>query len=319
MASLKNDGYQFCRHMTLVTTKSMLKNAQAGGYAVGHFNTSNLEFSQAIISAAEEMNSPVIVATSKSAIVYAGFDNLGATVRNLARKATVPVALHLDHGPNFSYVRECVKHGWTSIMRDASACPFKQNVREIQKTVRFCHRHRIPVEAELGMLKGEEGWVRSEEHVFTDPDEAREFVRLTNCDSLAISVGTSHGVYKFSGTPKLDLKRLSEIADKVNVPLVLHGASSEPLELIESANKFGAQLKGVKGVPEKQIKEAIKRGICKVNTDTDLRLEFLESLRAYLKLNPKVIDPRKILGDARNELRKHVERRMKMLGSVGRV
>ncbi len=302
----------------LVTTATMLRKARAGQYAIGHFNTSDLEFTHAIIRAAEEANAPVIVATSKSAIAYGGYAPLGGLVRALAKEAKVPVALHLDHGPDMAHVKGCVKHGWTSIMRDASHLPFAKNIAETKKVVSYCKPHRIPVEAELGQLKGEEGWVKSKEHVFTDPDAAKEFVRKTGCSSLAVSIGTSHGAYKFDGTPRLDLKRLEAIADKVSIPLVLHGASSVPRNILKKAERLGAKLDGAHGVPTGQIQKAIARGIAKVNTDTDLRIGFDAAVRQFLKDKPKDFDPRAILGYARDQLQEQIVKRIDDLGSTGR-
>lgn len=305
--------------MSLVSSKKMLKEAQKGGYAVGHFNTSNLEFTQAIIDAAENLCAPVIVATSKSSISYAGYGPLSGIVKTLAKQAKIPVALHLDHGPDLLHVKECVKHGWTSVMRDASHLPYAQNVRETRKVVKYCKGKRISVEAELGRLEGEEGWVSSKESVFTDPAQAADFVEKTGVDSLAVSVGTSHGAYKFDGKPKLDLDRLEEISQRVSVPLVLHGASSVPQSLVKRANKLGAQIPtDARGVPTRQIQAAIRRGICKVNTDTDLRISFLESVYEYTNKHPADFDPRDILGFVREELQSLVEKRIKSLGSDSR-
>ncbi len=302
--------------MPLVTSKKMLLKAKKGQYAVGHFNTSNLEMTQAIIEAAQITNSPVIVATSKSAIKYAGYKPLSAIVSSIARKASVPVALHLDHGPDFEHVKNCVKNGWTSIMRDASGLSFNDNVKETRKVTKYCHAKKIPVEGELGVLKGEEGWVHSENSLFTSPDKAKEFVKLTKVDFLAVSIGTSHGAHKFSGRPKLDLKRLSEIESIVSTPLVLHGASHIPIREINKANKYGGMIDTTsKGVPDNQLRAAIRRGICKVNTDTDLRIVFTSSTRSYLSKNKEEFNPRSILGAVRDDLIKHICKRMDVLGS----
>lgn len=303
--------------MPLVTSKTMLNKARKGGYAVGHFNTSNLEFTQAIVRAAVATNSPVMIATSKSAISYAGYQQLFDIVANEAKGTKVPIALHLDHGPDMDHVRGCLKHGWTSIMRDASHLPYKENVREIKKAVTAAKKFGVPVEAELGQLKGEEGWVKSDKHVFTEVAEAKDFVKQTGCDSLAVSVGTSHGAFKFSHEPKIDVKRVKEIADEVSVPLVLHGASSVPKDLLKKANSLGADIKGAVGVPDRQVRAAIRAGIAKVNTDTDLRIGFDAYLREFLREHDEVFDPRKILGYATDQLQKLIEKRMKTLGSIG--
>lgn len=304
--------------MPLVSPQRMLRQAQREQFAVGHFNTSNLEFTQAIIAAAERTGSPVMIATSKSAISYAGYAPLHAMVSALAKQASVPVALHLDHGPDHDHVRNCVKHGWTSVMRDASHLPYAENVREVRRAVALCGKHGIPVEGELGQLKGEEGWVKSREHVFTDPEQARDFVQRTGCASLAVSIGTSHGAYKFTGEPKLDLKRLSQIDDVIDIPLVLHGASGVPQDLLKQANALGAKIPHAQGVPDSQLRAAIRRGVCKVNTDTDLRIAFDASIRQVLSDRSDSFDPRDILGAVRDDLQRLVEKRMKVLGSAGR-
>ena len=303
--------------MGLVSTQTMLRKAKREGYAIGHFNTSNMEFTQAIIRAADELRAPVIIATSKKAIAYAGYESLFALVQAQARQTPVPVALHLDHGPDHTHVQLCLKHGWTSIMRDASALPFNENVRETRKSAILTHKCGASFEAELGVLKGEEGWVRSSKSIFTDPLQAKEFVKKTGVDSLAVSVGTSHGAQKFSGTARIDFKRIKEIAAAVRIPLVLHGASEVPVDTVKSANKLGARIANAKGVPNAQIKRAIKAGICKVNTDTDLRIEFTQSLYERLRNNPDSFDPREILGEVRDELQRAIMRRMKVLGCQG--
>ena len=298
----------------LTTTKSMLNKARKEGYAVGHFNTSNLEISKAIIEAAEELNSPVIVATSKSSIEYAGIKEISALVKIMAEKVDIPVALHLDHSPDFNLVKQCVDNGYTSVMIDASRFDYKKNVQLTKKVVKFAHP-KVPVEAELGRLTGREGWVKSKKEYLTDPEEAKTFVKETDCDSLAISIGTSHGAFKFLGKAKLDIERLKEIKSKVNIPLVLHGASSVPKNLVVLANKYGAKIEHAQGIPDTQVKKAIKNGICKVNTDTDLRIAFDYAERKFLKENPKEFNPRKILGAATNELKKIVKQRIKLFGS----
>ncbi|MBW2987427.1 class II fructose-bisphosphate aldolase [Candidatus Woesearchaeota archaeon] len=300
--------------MALVNTKSLLRKAQRNSYAVGHFNTANLEITKAIIEAAEELNSPVIIATSKGAISYAGISHLSNIVRTYAKQAKVPVALHLDHSPDLELITKCIKHGWTSVMIDASQYSYVKNLRLTKLAATLAHRKKIPVEAELGQLKGKEGWVKGKE-IFTDPEKARFFVKQTKCDSLAVSIGTSHGAYKFKGTPKLDIKRLKEIRDLVTIPLVLHGASSVPPALVKEANRYGAKIKGAKGVPNDQIRKAIRNGICKVNTDTDLRIAFDLGMRKHLKQNPENIDYRKILGSGMAEVKKVVKQKIKILGS----
>ena len=297
----------------------MLIKAQRERYAVPHFNTSDLEITKAILEGCNKLKSPVILGTSKSAIEYAGIKTLYQIVKTLSSNYKIPVALHLDHSPNFELVKACVKNGWTSIMIDTSRFSYLKNIRETKKVVDYCHKRQIPVEAELGRLQGKEGWVKSKEHIFTEPLKAKEFVEKTGCDSLAISIGTSHGAFKFSGKPKLDFKRLKEIKENVKVPLVLHGASSVPKEIVKKAEEYGSRFFGAKGVPPNQIKKAIELGICKVNTDTDLRIAFEAYLHEYLHKNHSVFDYRKIFSVGMEGVQKVVEERIKVLGSKGKI
>lgn len=294
--------------MALVTTKKLLKDAQNKGYAIGHFNTSNLEITKAIVKAAERMDSPVIIATTKTAIDYAGIEEIACIVRTIAKKAKVKIALHLDHSPSFSLVKQCISNGWTSVMMDASYFPFEKNVKITKRTTDYAHKRSIPIEAEIGVLQ-------QAKDLLTDPDEAKRFVKLTKCDSLAIAIGTSHGAYKFKDKPKLDFKRLKEIREQANIPLVLHGASSVPKDVIKLAQKYGAKLGHSQGVPKSQIKKAIKLGICKINVDTDLRLAFDAAVRQFIVKNPKIFDPRKILESAIDKISNVVCNEIKILGS----
>ncbi len=306
--------------MPLVSSKEMLRGARSGGYAVGAFNTNDLESTQAIIFAARDLRSPVMIATSQSAIAYAGGLALHNTVRTIAEEVDVPVALHLDHGSDAAVIRDCIRWGWTSIMIDASADPFEKNVARTREIVELAHARDVPVEAEIGQLKGIEDEVdvsESQAHL-TDPDEAERFVKESGCDSLAVAVGTSHGAYKFKGSGKLALDRLKEIASRISIPLVLHGASGVPEDVLERAQRFGAKLPGAKGVPEGEIEAAIKLGIAKINIDTDLRLAFTGAVREVLATRPEVFDPRKILGPARDAMMDVVKRKMKMFGSEGK-
>ncbi len=293
----------------------MLLNAQAKGYAVPHFNTSDLEITRAILVGCSKMKSPVMIATSKGAIEYAGIKPLYQIVKTLANSYKIPVALHLDHSPDYELVKKCVKNGWTSIMIDASRYSYLKNVRETKKVVQYCHKKQIPVEAELGRLHGKEGWVKTKNSIFTDPEKAADFVEKTGCDSLAVSIGTSHGAYKFDGRPKLDFKRLKQIREKVSVPLVLHGASSIPKEIVSKAEKYGARFFGARGVPSRQIGKAVKLGICKANSDTDLRIAFEAYMHEFLHHNPRVFDYRKIFSYGMEGVTKVVVDRIKVLGS----
>lgn len=306
--------------MGLVSAKDILVPARQGGYAVGAFNTSNLEISQAIFEAASDAHSPVLVATSESAIDYAGFDNIHGMVKHLAEYYGVLAALHLDHGADLGAVVRCIRHGWTSVMIDASKLEYAANVAATAEVVGIAHMAGVPVEAELGRLGGIEDKVKVDEReaFLTDPAQATEFVERTGCDSLAIAIGTSHGAYKFKTEPKLDLDRLAEISRKVSIPLVLHGASSVPEDVLARAAKYGAKLPGAKGVPEDALKAAITRGIAKINIDTDLRLAFTGAVRELLVEKPEVFDPRKILGQARKAIKDVVRRKMDLFGSSGK-
>jgi len=306
--------------MALVSSKEMLRRARAGGYAVGAFNTSNLEITQAIVSAAVKLRSPVMIATSQSAIAYAGAEAMYRMVRTVAEEADVPIALHLDHGTDLAVIEDCIARGWTSIMIDASAKPYEENVALTRRVVETAHARSVPVEAEIGQLKGVEDQVRvseAEAHL-TDPEEARRFADETGCDTLAVAVGTSHGAYKFKGEAKLALGRLKAIAERVPLPLVLHGASGVPADVLERAQRFGLTIAGAKGVPESEITEAVNLGVSKINIDTDLRLAFTGAVREILTTKTDVFDPRKILGPARDAMGDVVERKIKLFGSVGK-
>ena len=280
----------------LTTTKQLLKDAQKGGYAVGAFNVENMEMVQAVLTAAEELHSPVIMQTTPSTVKYAGLDYYYANVRTAAERASVPVVMHLDHGNSFELAMQALRTGYTSIMIDGSHGSFDENVEVSRAVVDACHPSGVPVEAELGKVGGKEDDLEGGEgNPYTDPEQARLFVEETGVDSLAVAIGTAHGVYK--GTPKLDVDRLSEIRKVVNIPLVLHGTS---------------------GVPDEAVKECIKRGICKVNYATDLRIAFSKGVNEVLKEHPETIDPKKYNAAGREEVKKYVISKMKVCGSVGR-
>jgi len=300
----------------LVTSKNILKKAQKGRYAIGAFNINNMEILQAIVAAGVKMKSPLIIQTSEGAISYAGMDYLRALV-GVAAKAPIPIAFHLDHGKNMKVIKRAINSGYTSVMFDGSSYSYNKNVRLTKEVVRLARRKKISVEAELGSIAGIEDFVSVSERDahLTNPDEARHFVRKTGCDLLAIAIGTSHGAYKYKGASKLDYKRLAEIRKKVNAPLVLHGASGVPQTLVRQAKKYGAKLKNPRGVSDAAINKAIKGGITKINTDTDLRLAFTAGVRKTLKTNPETFDPRKIIGPARDLMQKTVEHRIAIFGS----
>ncbi len=308
--------------MALTTNKEILDAAKVGGYAVGAFNTSNLEITQAIVEAAVEKRSPVIVSTSPSALAYAGIKNISKIVRTLAAEAPVPIALHLDHGLDFETVVKCIKHGWTSVMIDASKQTFADNAALTRIVVEVAHLAGVSVEAELGRLVGIEDHVNVSEREasLTDPAEAARFVKETGCDVLAVAVGTSHGAYKFKGEAKLDFARLSAIAGVVSVPLALHGASGVNKEAVETAIRYGAgtKLASAAGVPDDAIRQAVKNGIQKINIDTDLRLAFVSALREALATKPDEIDVRKLLQPGREAVKAAVARKIELFGSAGK-
>lgn len=303
----------------LVTNKEILKNAQSAAYAVGAFNIQNLESLLAVVEAAVEERSPVIVAVTPGAIKYGGLNYLARLVKTAAETLPVPMSLHLDHGEDVETVKKCLDAGFTSVMIDGSHLPIEENIALTKRVVDLAHQRGISVEGELGRLAGvEEKTVEEREAVLTDPREAEEFVRRTDVDALAVSIGTSHGAYKFKGEPQLDFERLKQIRKKVGVPLVLHGASSVPQWIIDKATRYGAELAGAKGIPEEHIRKAISLGITKINIDTDLRLAFTATVREVLTNSPGEFDPRKILGPAKEAMREVVRAKMRLFGSSGK-
>ena len=278
----------------LVTSKELLLDAQKNHYAIGAFNVENMEMVQAVIAAAEELRSPVIVQTTPGTLKYAPPELFYANVAALAKMAAVPVVMHLDHGSSFELALRAFRAGYTSIMIDGSQSPFAENVEITRSVVAACHAGGVPVEAELGKVGGKEDDLESG-NAYTVPEEAAEFVEKTGVDSLAVAVGTAHGVYK--GIPKLDLDRISRIRELVTVPLVLHGTS---------------------GVPDDTVRECIARGMCKVNYATDLRIAFTQGVRDYLSGDTKVYDPKKYCAVGRENVKQYVMQKMTVCGSVGR-
>lgn len=281
--------------MPLVTSKEMLSKAQKGGYAVGAFNAENMEMVKAIIQAAEELKAPVMIQTTPSTVKYGTVDTYAAIVAAEAKKASVPVCLHLDHGSSFELAMQAIHAGYTSVMIDGSKLDFEANIAETKRVADVAKALDIPCEAELGKVGGKEDDLEAEADTNTDPQEAKEFVERTGVDSLAVGIGTAHGVYK--GEPKLQFDILSQIREIVDIPLVLHGTS---------------------GVPDEAVEECIKRGICKVNYATDLRIAFTNGLNKYLAENPDTIDPKKYSAAGREEVKKYVMSKMKVCGSVGK-
>jgi fructose-bisphosphate aldolase class II len=306
--------------MPLTTNKELLTLARKGGYAVGAFNINNLEILQAIVSAGKAERSPAIIAVSEGAIQYAGMPYLISMVRTAAAQTSAPISLHLDHGKDLEVIRSCIDNGFTSVMIDGSEFEFEKNIEVTKKVVEMAKGKRVSVEAELGRLKGieEKISVSEKEAILTDPQAAEDFVKRTEVDALAIAIGTSHGAYKFKAEAKLDFERLKEIARKVSIPLVLHGASGVPSAVLERAERFGAKLPGAKGIPDEAIQKAIGLGISKINIDTDLRLSFVGALREILTTKPNEFDPRKILGPGREAIKQTVQSKMKLFGSSGK-
>ncbi|MTI71003.1 MAG: class II fructose-1,6-bisphosphate aldolase [Firmicutes bacterium] len=278
----------------LVTGKQILDHAHENGYAVGAFNVNTMEQVQAIINAAEETKSPVIMQASQGALKYAGVEYIAAMAKVAAENASVPVALHLDHGTDFKQIIKCIRYGFTSVMIDASKHVLDENIKITKEIVDIAHAAGVSVEAEIGKIGGTEDDITVDERdaTYTDPDEAKKLVDKTGLDSLAIAVGTAHGPYK--GEPKLDFDRITTIKEKLDMPLVLHGSS---------------------GVPESSIKEAVKRGINKINIDTDIRMSFNEAVRDFVNNDKDTYDPRKILGPAREAMKNVIVEKMTMFGS----
>jgi len=300
----------------LISNRDLLWTARRESYAVGAFNISNLESYLAVVEAAVEEKSPVIVAVTPSSILYAGLPYVEKMVKTGAESAPLPMSLHLDHGTDVKTVSRCLEAGFTSVMIDGSHLRFEDNVALTKRVADLAHPKGVSVEAELGKLAGiEESTVGEREVVLTDPDAAKEFVKSTSVDALAVAIGTSHGAYKFKGEPKLDFERLKLIRERVDAPLVLHGASSVPSWIIQKAVKYGAELSGAKGIPEEHIRKAISLGITKINIDTDLRLAFTATIRESLAKSPGEFDPRKILGPTKEAMKKVVKGKMRLFGS----
>lgn len=283
--------------MPLVGVSELLRKAEAGGYAVGAFNCNNMEIVQAITAAAEAENAPVIMQASQGAIKYAGLDYITLMARMAAEQASVPVALHLDHGTSFEQAIQCVRSGFTSVMIDGSKWSLADNIKLTKRVLDVARAVGVSVEAELGKIGGTEDdiSVSEREAFFTDPEEARIFVSETGVDSLAIAIGTAHGQYK--GTPELDFDRLAKIKSIVGIPIVLHGSS---------------------GVPDDAIREAIRLGVRKVNIDTNIREAFTEAARKVLEANPREIDPRKMLGPAREAATNIIREKIRIFGSTNK-
>ena len=302
--------------MALVTTKEMFEKALKADYAVGAFNVNNMEIVQGITRAAKKLNAPVILQCSAGARKYASHGYLVAMVKAAAEETGLPIALHLDHGPNFETCKDCIDGGFTSVMIDGSSLPFEENIAVTKKVVEYAHAHGVVVEGELGTLAGVEDdvQVEADDAFYTSPEEAYEFVKATGVDSLAIAIGTSHGAYKFKPgqNPELRFDILNEVSEKLpGFPIVLHGASSVNQDHIKIINEFGGQMPDAIGIPEDMLRKASSLAVCKINVDSDIRIAMTAALRKHLSENPTQYDPRQYLTPARDLIQEVVEHKIK--------
>lgn len=304
--------------MPLIPMVQCLEEAEKGGYGVGAFNVNNMEQIQGIMRAAQELKSPVILQASRGALKYTNFVYLKHLVQAAVEEnPDIPVVLHLDHGDSLESVKMAIELGFTSVMIDGSHLPFEENVQITQEVVEYARPFGVSVEAELGTLGGIEEDIVGEVQL-TDPEQAEEFVARTRCDTLAVAIGTSHGAYKFKAEPKLELDLIGEIKSRVGIPLVMHGSSSVPPELVERINRFGGSIEHSFGVPIEAIQKGISMGIRKINVDTDTRLAITGAVRQVLAEDPTKFDPRDYLAPARDAVYEVVASRMKDFGSAGR-
>lgn len=307
--------------MPLVTTKEMFEKAYREGYAIGAFNVNNMEMIQAIVDAANECRSPVILQVSAGARKYANPVYLKHLVDAAVATTDIPIAMHLDHGADFEVCKSAIDGGFTSVMIDASSKPWEENIAITQKVVEYAHAHGVVVEAELGKLAGIEDdvHVEADDALFTSPDEVQEFTQRTGIDSLAIAIGTSHGAFKFKPgqDPKLRLDILEEIGRRLpGFPIVLHGASSVPQDKVAIVNQYGGSMPNAIGIPESELQKAAKMAVCKINIDSDLRVAFTAAIRKHFVDFPAHFDPRQYLGDARTMMKEMVKHKIiNVLGS----
>ena len=308
--------------MPLVNTKDMFAKAYEGGYAIGAFNINNMETIQGIVEAGKLENAPLILQVSSSAIKYANPKYLTKMVQAAVEDSGLPICLHLDHGNSYDLCVEVIKHGFTSVMIDASSHPLAENIKITSQVVQYAHDHGVTVEAELGRLAGVEDNVKVSEAdaLYTDPEEAAEFVAKTGVDSLAIAIGTSHGAFKFKGDAKLRFDILEKVSSLLpKFPIVLHGASSVLPDYVKMVNDFGGTMPGAKGIPEEMLRKASSMAVCKINVDSDLRLAFTAAVRKHFAENPAHFDPRQYLGDGRTLVTECVRHKLvNVLGCAGK-
>ena len=310
--------------MPLVTTKKMFEDAYKGGYAIGAFNVNNMEIIQGIVEAGKKLNAPLILQVSKGARAYANHTYLVKLVEAAVEETGLPIALHLDHGPDFETCKSCIDGGFTSVMIDGSSLPYEENVALTKKVVDYAHAHGVVVEGELGQLAGieDEVNVSAEDAAYTNPDQVYDFVTRTGVDSLAIAIGTSHGAYKFKPgqKPQLRFDILEEVSKRLpGFPIVLHGASSVIPEFVEEINKYGGDMPNAIGIPEEMLRQAATMAVCKINIDSDLRLAMTAAIRKHLYEYPSHFDPRQYLKPAREALEGMVEHKINtVLGCGGK-
>lgn len=300
--------------MPLVTTKEMFRKAYDGGYAIGAFNVNNMEIVQGITEACAMEKAPVILQVSKGARAYASHTYLVKLVEAaLLDCPDIPIALHLDHGPDFETCKACIDGGFTSVMIDGSHLALEENIKLTRQVVEYAHDHGVVVEGELGRLAGVEDDVKvgDDDALYTDPDEVEEFVKATGVDSLAIAIGTSHGAFKFKGKPHLRFDILEKVSEKLpGFPIVLHGASSVMPEYVQMINQYGGNIPGAQGVPEEMLRQAASMAVCKINVDSDLRLAMTGVIRKQFAEHPDQFDPRQYLKPARIALRDMVRHKI---------
>ena len=320
--------------MPLVNTREMFKKAYEGGYAIGAFNVNNMEIIQGIVEGAKAQNSPIVLQVSKGARAYANHTYLVKLVEAAVATTGLPIALHLDHGPDFETCKACIDGGFTSVMIDGSHLPFEKNIEETRKVVEYAHKYNVTVEAELGRLAGveDEVQVSAEDSSYTRPEEVEEFATATGCDSLAIAIGTSHGAFKFTPAqctrnehgilvpPPLRFDILEEVSKRLpGFPIVLHGASSVPQDFVKIVNEHGGKMPDAVGIPEEQLRKAAGMAVCKINIDSDLRVAFTAKVRQHFDENPGHFDPRQYLTDARAAIQAMVEHKIvNVLGCAGK-